>query len=108
MGSLSSDGRPSPGGARSVGVRGDGTLNDSLCAAGGSVCASPRRHGHRDDFSRARDSIHDEYSAVGPLYCNTFRSVDRRPYSITFCFAQRITYSITYGFPLGFAVPLEG
>jgi len=106
MGSLSSDGSPDPSGARRSSGRGDRTLNVSLCAAGGSVRASPR--------SRARDSIHDEHSAVGPLYCNTFCSVVRLPYSITYRFAHCITYSIAYSiaycfayrFPLGIAVPL--
>jgi hypothetical protein len=104
MGSLSSDGSPSPGGARSDGGRGDRTLDDSLCAIGGTAHASPRRHGCRDHFSRARDSIHDEYSAVRAPYCNTFCSV----HSIAYCIAYCITYCIAYCFPLGIAVPLGG
>jgi hypothetical protein len=91
MDSLSSGGRPSPGGARRDSGRGDRTLNASLCAAGGSAYASPRRHGWPDHSCEARDSIYDEYSAVRPPYCDTF------------CFAHRITYSITYSITSYFA-----
>ena len=106
MGSLSSDGCPSPGDARSDGARGDRTLDDSLCAIGGSVPASPRRHGCRDHFSRARDSIHDEYTAVCAPYCNTFCSVHSSAYCVTYCVAHSIAYCFTYCFLLGIAIPL--
>ena len=118
MGSLSSDSRPSPGDACRDGGRGDRTLDDSPCAIGGSVPASPRRHGRRDHFSRARHSIHDEYSAVRAPYCNTFCSVHNIAYSIAYSIAYCIAYSIayrftccftycsTYCFTLGIAVPL--
>ena len=106
MGSLSFDSHPGPGGARSDGSRCCGTLDASLCAIGRSVHASPRRLGCREHFSRARDSIHDEYSAVRAPYCNTFCSV----HSIAYRFAHSITYRIIYrfakGFPLGIAVTL--
>jgi hypothetical protein len=96
MGSLSSDGYPSPGGARSDGGRGDRTLDDSLCAIGGSVPASPPRHGCPDHFSRASDSIHEEYTAVCASYCNTFCSVHSIAYSIAYCIAYSIAYCIAY------------
>src|SRR5919107_3263965 len=110
MGSLSSDSRPSPGDACRDGGRGDRTLDDSPCAIGGSVPASPRRHGRRDHFSRARHSIHDEYSAVRAPYCNTFCSVhsiaSSIAYRFTCCFTCCFTYCLTYCCPLGIAVPL--
>jgi len=106
MGSLSSDSHPGPGGARSDGSCCCGTLDASLCAIGRSVHASPRRLGCQDPFSRARDSIHGEYSTVRAPYCNTFCSA----YSIAYRFAHSIAYSITYcfayRFPLGIAVTL--
>ncbi len=108
MGSLSSDGCPSPGGARSDGGRGDRTLDDSLCAIGGTAHASPRRHGCRDHFSRARDSIHDEYSAVRAPYCNAFCSVHSIAYSFAYCITYSFAYCIAYCFLLGIAVPLGG
>jgi len=103
MGSLSSDSHPGPGDARSDGSRCCGTLDASLCAIGRSVHASPRRLGCRDHFSRARDSIHGEYSAVRAPYCNTFCSAYSIAYSITYRFA----HCITYRFPLGIAVTLD-
>jgi hypothetical protein len=110
MGSLSSDGSPSPRGARRDRGRGDRTLDDSLCAIGGTAHASPRRHGCRDHFSRARDSIHDEYSAVRAPYCNTFCSVHSTAYCIAGCIAGCIaycfTYCIAYCFTYCIAVPL--
>jgi hypothetical protein len=106
MGSLSSDGSPSPRGARRDRGRGDRTLDDSLCAIGGTAHASPRRHGCRDHFSRARDSIHDEYSAVRAPYCNTFCSVHSTAYCIAGCIAYCFTYCIAYCFTYCIAVPL--
>jgi hypothetical protein len=114
MGSLSFDSHPGPVGARSDGGRCYGTLDASLCAIRRSVHASPRRHGCRDHFSRARDSIHDEYSAVRAPYCNTFCSAYSIAYSIAHCITHCITYSIAhciiyrfaYRFPLGISVPL--
>jgi len=122
MGSLSSDSHPGPGGARSDGSRCCGTLDASHCAIGRSVHASPRRLGCQDPFSRARDSIHGEYSTVRAPYCNTFCSAysiahsiaysiaysiaHSIAYSITYRITYRITYCFAYRFPLGIAVPL--
>ena len=110
MGSLSSDSHPGPCDARSDGSCCCGTLDASLCAIGRSVHASPRRLGCQDHFSRARDSIHGEYSTVRPPYCNTFCSAYNITYNITYSIAYSIAYSITYcfayRFPLGIAVTL--
>ena len=107
MGSVSFDSHPGPGGARSDGGRCCGTLDASLCAIRRSVHASPRRHGCREHFSRARNSIHDEYCAVrAPYSCNTFCSAYSITYSIAYSIAHCIIYRFAYRFPLGISVPL--
>ncbi len=111
MGSLSSDGRSSPGCARRDGVHDNRTLNVSLRAAGGPEGRTTRRHWCRYHL-RAHGPCYEEYTAVHLPECITYEFAHRIAYCITYRiaygFAYRIAYRIACRIAYGFAVPLGG